>query len=622
MIQLLAKVFFGTIFLLSISSQNVYAQSHAVDNSYFNHLAEVNSQWNNHSDYSPVGLVSFETDKDRIQLHLELVSQTLIENTPSTLTIEQRTNRLTLLDELKEYAENKVFPTNKYHLTRRPYFVDEDGVHCAVGYLIAQSGHTDLVAAIQKDYNYEYIKDIKTPGLLEWAVNYGFGVEELKWIQPTYPPTTVLHTISAGTNGPVNSFYADNYDGRIIFSGDFDEVDGLPCINIGIYDDDQLSCLGSGVEGIVHQVFRNLSGVHAVGALDNGGTVYPVASFDGSNWSYLSIPGRDGAVCTAAHPGGSGYKMEIAISHSSVPNGQEIWYLSDANVWEKKAEVDGIVLDIEPSGIGRIFAGHFSTVQTFVGATLDTTLNVNNILVKDNNTDYWFGFGPEVSDTVKVIKAFGQAIYFGGSASFNWNYATPCLSRYLNNTMQPLLTSWHFSDTISSSINAIEFDFSTGTDFILGGDFIVQPMMGTQGRHLAKFGVATNYFEPMSSLDNSVTSLGYLDGDLVIGGHFTTNYSGGAGLNHLARVDPFAELSEQPTQQESLVFPNPFIDQIEVSGIASGTNYSIINQAGQIVSKGKFNDGKILNLQALPTGIYMLHMDVEGQKRVLKMMKE
>jgi hypothetical protein len=72
----------------------------------------------------------------------------------------------------------------------RPRFIDDRGVHCAVGHLIAASGATELARAINTDYEYAYVREMTSPTLLAWASARGFSIEELASIQPAYagPP--------------------------------------------------------------------------------------------------------------------------------------------------------------------------------------------------------------------------------------------------------------------------------------------------------------------------------------------------------------------------------------------------------------------------------------------------
>ncbi|MEO1715324.1 MAG: hypothetical protein AAFU60_18505, partial [Bacteroidota bacterium] len=139
------------IFLFLGASVTTYAQSHSHSNSLFNHLATVNKEWLDHADACPQGTMSFASDIDRIQRHLDLVIDYLLDNIPAHLTAEQLENRVELLAGLQTYADQKVFPINTDHPTRQPYFVDDFGTHCAVGQMMALSGNQALVAAIQKE---------------------------------------------------------------------------------------------------------------------------------------------------------------------------------------------------------------------------------------------------------------------------------------------------------------------------------------------------------------------------------------------------------------------------------------------------------------------------------------
>ncbi len=55
-----------------------------------------------------------------------------------------------------------------------------------MGHLIIKTGHEALAKKIEKENNYAYIEDMNYPELLAWADEFGFEIEELKWIQPSY----------------------------------------------------------------------------------------------------------------------------------------------------------------------------------------------------------------------------------------------------------------------------------------------------------------------------------------------------------------------------------------------------------------------------------------------------
>ena len=96
--------------------------------------------------------------------------------------------REVLLDALAEYIAAGEFPrrTEDPYPGRRPRFIDDRGVHCAVGYLLARSGHGELAAAIDAEQEYAYVSEIHSPALAAWAREHGFTRDELAMIQPKY----------------------------------------------------------------------------------------------------------------------------------------------------------------------------------------------------------------------------------------------------------------------------------------------------------------------------------------------------------------------------------------------------------------------------------------------------
>lgn len=126
---------------------------------------------------------------DLIQTHLLLVADQLSSKSTDHLTPSQHANRFLLLNELRVYAKQRTFPINSHHTTRIPYFIDDIGTACAVGQLIIKSGNRDLAEFISRENNFDFIEDMPhQTTLLNWANEYGFELNELKWIQPSYGP--------------------------------------------------------------------------------------------------------------------------------------------------------------------------------------------------------------------------------------------------------------------------------------------------------------------------------------------------------------------------------------------------------------------------------------------------
>jgi hypothetical protein len=156
-----------------------------------------------------------EAERRRIRRHLEAVEQRLRAADVSHLTTEQRAARAAQLDVLREYRLAGRFPHNHgVSAGRIPIFVDEHGTHCAVGYLLARAGETEIVSRISATRNLATIAQLAAePGLLEWLKANGLTAEEAGQIQPQYSPpehrrerdgtylaaTLALSAVSAGS---------------------------------------------------------------------------------------------------------------------------------------------------------------------------------------------------------------------------------------------------------------------------------------------------------------------------------------------------------------------------------------------------------------------------------------
>ena len=156
-------------------------------------LVQVNAGWQGQAglferiDKAALPLYTLD-EKDLIAAHLRLVLHCLRNNTPICFSKGQLKNRAHCLSILEQYIQNGVFPKNLHHATRTPYFIDDAGNACAVGYLMLRTGQDSIVRVINQRSNYAYIKELasNTPQLVDWANAKGFTVEELAWIQPGY----------------------------------------------------------------------------------------------------------------------------------------------------------------------------------------------------------------------------------------------------------------------------------------------------------------------------------------------------------------------------------------------------------------------------------------------------
>lgn len=133
----------------------------------------------------------------RVQAHLAYAENLLRSRSVEGLTEQQKKNRATVLDHLRDYWMNGVFPANlDYPDERRPCFIDKDGNICAVGYLVEKTAGLKVAQQINEKHQYDYLLDMNEPVLTAWAEENGFTLEECATIQPMYGPPPVTGNVS------------------------------------------------------------------------------------------------------------------------------------------------------------------------------------------------------------------------------------------------------------------------------------------------------------------------------------------------------------------------------------------------------------------------------------------
>lgn len=148
------------------------------------------------------GDVPREIEVSRIQRHLSNVESTLRALHPEGLTDAQAAAREQSLDVLHDYWQAGVFPKNRDYTDRRvPYFIDSDGVACAVGHLMVESGDDELAREIATYENNDFVADIEHPGVGGWLDRNGFAAWEAAWIQPQYGPCGFEFETVCGDDG-------------------------------------------------------------------------------------------------------------------------------------------------------------------------------------------------------------------------------------------------------------------------------------------------------------------------------------------------------------------------------------------------------------------------------------
>lgn len=215
-----AAIFF---LLAIIISNSIFCQQNI-----FSQLVYVNNEWTKQINIDANLFTSPSknlNEVELIQLHLQETEKLLRAVSTQHLSTQQKSQRSYLLDVLNQYCIDAKFPINTLHHNRQPYFIDDYNTYCAVGYLMKQSGANDLAVAISQSQNYQYLKDITHPALMDWVNKSGLSFNELALIQPGYganwiPYITEIHYNNIGTD--VNE-YIEIRD--VVFNGNrYDSV--------------------------------------------------------------------------------------------------------------------------------------------------------------------------------------------------------------------------------------------------------------------------------------------------------------------------------------------------------------------------------------------------------------
>jgi hypothetical protein len=123
----------------------------------------------------------------RLQRHFDTVDPELRQADTSALTPAQYARRVALVGWLREYRDQALFPTNDVSSQPVPLFRDRRGALCAMAYLIARSGRSDIVDRIAATRNEAFIRELASdPELAAWLDSVGLSVAEAARIQPTY----------------------------------------------------------------------------------------------------------------------------------------------------------------------------------------------------------------------------------------------------------------------------------------------------------------------------------------------------------------------------------------------------------------------------------------------------
>lgn len=578
----------------------------------YDHLFEVNQEWQHYASNVTEIEIAFDNDLDRISKHLELVEEVLSARDVSNLGKKQIENRTELLAELREYAAKKVFPTNLYHSKRTPYFIDDYGVHCAVGYLIFQSGHGDLAQQIRAEHNYDYIRNIKTEGVTEWANENGFTLDELAWIQPGYQAPGTYNTMGQGTNGTVKAMAKDAVTGRIYMAGEFTELEGgNTCGSVAYYENDQLYCLGGGlVMDSVNDLFFENGKVIVTGKIQANGMSYPMAEYENGSWNFIEIPNRANYTALTSIQGmGSIIDQQVVIYDQS-SSVYEIWSLSASN-WTLVAATNGPVHSIAWHESEIVYAGRFDTLAFFTQGS--TALPTENIAVYDLGTQNWTAPTGQIADEIFKVKWFNGNFFFGGRATYHIDQAFNSFGTFHNDTISAIYGASIYSQGQSPYVTIYDFETVGDSSVIVCGEFAAGFMYF--GNRIARI----DYTQFNSNVD-----LGYPNetawieakGDLGLANpyalavHQSELFVGGEipSLKNAVKFDESVNLDEIGPFS-GMVYPNPSSDMIYFEMDQSIESITIYDLNGKICHQQKGSNS--VNVSDYKSGEYLvkIHYD-------------
>ncbi len=580
-----------------------------------NHLTEVNKEWVNYNLSILNEKISFENDLDRIQFHLLQVEKILRSSENEQYSQEQIQNRTALLDVLHNYALEKVFPINLYHSHRQPYFIDHLGTHCAVGYLLKASGFGNIAQSISETQNYAYVKEIQSKELLAWAKQFGFEVNELALIQPTYADDTPYYAIGNGANGTISKINGD--ENKFVLAGSFTQLDNLPCLNVGQYVNGNLSCLGAGIDGIVNEIERTgQDEITVYGKFDHLGMSYPIAIWNevSLDWEFVAIPGKSNCEILAA----DSYNFDTYVSIKTETGTFELLKNNAAN-WYLTCSTDGPIYSIDVAYLKYVFGGNFN--QVTVHASTPFVLNSQNVISSTIGVG-WQVYLSNIPDTVYATKIIGTNIYVGGAATNTPGHSKVLLSQLTNGSALSLIQLW----PDANPLRIYDIEHHT-TD--LNQLKVVGKLQGIEnGSDMIAGSGAFNY----SISEGIATSAGWFNhpvhsailtnnGDLIVAGEFTAGFQ--TTFSRLAKSTPILGADELSSATNLVVSPNPSTSSISINGIPVGTlfNYQITDLQGK-TWRATETSNPIIHVEDLSSGVYFLSLqNTQGYNSTIRFVK-
>jgi hypothetical protein len=618
------KTFFFAALLFSFGT--LFAKHNETE--LFQHLINVNAEWSKHPEtknlINHVEINNLQNFNEWIATHLMLVELTLRSKNVSHLSEVQIMNRFTLLDKLNKYWKAGVFPVNDYLAYKNPVFIDRIGTHCAVGYLMQQSGAEKLARQIDAEQKFAYVHEIKVAGVKAWADENGFTINELAWIQPGYPPTIDAEDMDKGFDGTVNTIVVDEAAQIVYAAGAFtNATTGIVCNNIaawisGIAGYDWIS-LGNGVNGTIHTMLLHNNKLYVGGEFTMADNIAAnhVAVYDITLGQWQAMGSLDSTV------------RALAIYNNEVYAGGDFTgFVSkwDGNAWQ--------IINNSLIGSGSVRTLEVWNNELVIGGNFELITGAPRYHVATFDGTYMgtLGFGtltPVNDFEIHQGKLFAACDFVSG---------TDTCALAVFDTM-----NGNWTVELSTSISAIVFSYlagnsfrhitSAGSELLIAGDFFSEAGM-VMGNNLASYDRFsypgdTTVYQRVSALltaDKPVNSIAVSGLNVYFGGEFITNAYTDT-LNHIGNLQltPVGISNKAEKKMALKVFPNPVTDVVNIqSGSDEKINdYRIYDISGKLLQHKNVNAAfDNISLKHLPEGIYTLVVSSAGGSQSAQIVKQ
>jgi len=483
---------------------------------------------------------------------------------------------------------------------KNPIFIDRKGTHCAVGYLMQQSGYESLATQIDAEQKFAYVHQINVNGVTEWANKFGFTIDELAWIQPGYPVSSNASDLLGGVNGDVNAIVIDNGGMQYYVAGSFSQTtSGVQTSNIACYLSGFAGWLwtdvNGGVNGAIKCMLKHNNKLYVGGdfTLANGIAANHVAAYNLQNGQWESVGGLDSTVhCLAI------YNNEIYAGGS---------FTSFVKKWNGTSWID--------FSNGYLYGNEVRTLKVhnnelYIGGDFELPTGAlrRHVVVYDGTQMLMSGFG--TTTPVNDFEVLNNKMY--AACDFIKGNDTCAIAVLENGEWQTIVKPNIFigEALFGKSLNDLN---TVGNKMYCGGSF--QAMSGMNyGNNLMSFeqtGTAFTDFQiaPILNTDSTISCLAAVGNQLYFGGKFETNNFADT-LNHIGFINvTVTGLTDTKLDSKQIsIFPNPTQNYIAVNGLKSKTNnLQIMNAIGdECLTLTNYQSGNNIDISKLQKGVYFV----------------